>query len=372
MLRYIFLALAIIVSFPQRCFALEASAKSACLISADSGQVIFAKNPHERLPMASTTKMMTALLAAESGRWEEQVYISRNACMQEGTRVYLEEGDSAALGDLVRAMLMNSGNDAAVAIAEHLGGSTEAFAAEMTARAHELGAKDTGFENPSGLDGENHLSTAYDLAIIGSAVVKNPLLAEIISTKNSTLVSASGNITYLKNHNKLLWSYNGLDGIKTGYTKKAGRCLVTSANRGGVRLVAVTLCDADDWKDHKNMLDYGFEVCKNEPVLTQGEVLTRVRVGGEPVNLVCASGAKAVSICGRVRDYEVVLHKLSDIEPPIDEREKLGYAGIVQNGREIGRVDLVAQTGVSLPEVSYWRLFFDKIAEFAGFCAKRY
>lgn len=370
MLKNTLFALLIILCFPVRCYAFDISAESACLINADSGQIIYSKNPHKRLAPASTTKMMTALVAAESGKWEETVYFSKNACSQEGTRVYLEEGDSAKLGDIICAMLLNSGNDAAVATAEYLYGSEEKFAEKMTERAKKAGAVNTSFENPSGLDGEKHFSTAYDLAVIGREVLKNPLLSEIAATKNAVFTSGNGSVTYLKNHNKMLWQYEGANGIKTGYTKKAGRCLVSSASRGGVRLIAVTMHAANDWQDHKNMLDYGFEKCTQRCVLKCGTPLCGINAGGERLALVCAKDASAVCIDGLVTDCEIRIYSVSEADLPIYENEVLGYAEIIQNGNRTDTVELIADRSVKAPEKSFFSLFADIISNFAVFFRK--
>lgn len=370
MLKNILLAPIIFLCFPVSCGAFDISAESACLINADSGQVIYSKNPHKRLAPASTTKMMTALVAAESGKWEDMIYFSKNACSQEGSRVYLEEGDSARLGDIVCAMLLNSGNDAAVAAAEYVCESEEKFAEKMTERAKSIGAVNTSFENPSGLDGENHFSTAYDLALIGREVLNNPLLSDIAATKNSVFTSGKGNVTYLKNHNKMLWQYEGANGIKTGYTKKAGRCLVSSASRGGVRLIAVTMHAANDWQDHKNMLDYGFEKCTQRCVLKCGTPLCGISAGGERIALVCAGDASAVCIDGVVSDCEIRIYSVLEAALPIYENEVLGYAEIIQNGNRTDTVELVADRSVKAPEKSFFSLFTDIIANFAAFFKK--
>ncbi|MBQ7794102.1 MAG: D-alanyl-D-alanine carboxypeptidase [Clostridia bacterium] len=345
MLKIMLLTIAILV-LPTTCRAVELSAKSACLMVASSGEVIYEKESGMRLPMASTTKMMTALVAAESGRWDEVATVSANAEGQEGSSIYLEENDKVKLSDLVCGMLLNSGNDAAVAVAEHISGDIKSFSQLMCERAKSIGAMNTSFENPSGLDSENHYSTAYDLALIGSEVVKNPHLRPIIQSKEMQIADSEGNITYLRNHNKLLWSYEGMIGVKTGFTKKSGRCLVTAAEREGITLVAVTLCAPNDWQDHKNLLDYGFGMCENSVVIEEGGELGTVNVGGNDLKLIAKTAIAATGIKNRREKREVKVSCVKNPTAPINEGEKLGEAYVYQNGRIIGQTDLLASESV--------------------------
>ena len=340
------LILVIMLLTPSVGHALELSAHSACLIAADSGQVIFAKAEKERAPMASTTKMMTALLAAEYGKWDEEVTVTLNAQNQEGSRIYLAAGDKLSLYDMVCGMMLNSGNDAAMAIAEHISGSSEAFAQKMTERAAQLGAKDTQFMNPNGLDADGHYSTAFDLAVIARAVIQNDTLSEIVKSREMKVTSVNQTVTYLRNHNKLLWNYDGLTGVKTGFTKKSGRCLVTSAERGGVRLIAVTMNAPDDWSDHKKMLDYGFEVCTKKQVIAAGEELAGVFVNGSRLGFAAAQSVDADCIGGKAKKCNIVLHRIKSPEAPINKGEKLGTAEVFQNENLISEIDLVADRDI--------------------------
>ena len=253
------------------------SAKSAVLIDCTSGRVLYEHNSYEKLPMASTTKIMTGLLACESGRMNENVKTSAFASGTEGSSLWLKVGEKLTLEELTYGLMLKSGNDAAVAIAEHLGGNQDAFAILMNKKAREVGAKNTNFKNPHGLDCEGHYTTAYDLALIAAEAMKNKKFREIVSTKNYSIPMEGEKWNRaLKNHNKLLWQYDGCNGIKTGYTKKCGRCLVTSAEKNGAELICVTLNDPDDWKDHKYLLDYGFEKFHRNQVVKKGEKVTDV------------------------------------------------------------------------------------------------
>lgn len=262
--------LLVLLALVPRAYALSAadiSAECAVVMTAQTGEVIFGKNEHKKHSMASTTKIMTSLIAAESGRLQNEIKVTSDMLKVEGTSMGLVSGDSVSLRELVYGMLLPSGNDAANVTALYLGGSQEKFAALMNRRAKEIGMKNSSFVTPSGLDDENHYSTAYDMALLGREAVKNPEFLKICSSGKAKL--SYGNPPYdryLFNHNRLLTSYEGALGIKTGFTKKSGRCLVSYAERDGVGLVAVTLNDGNDWYDHRRMLDYGFSCVKAEKI----------------------------------------------------------------------------------------------------------
>lgn len=342
----IFAVVLLLFIFPLRVYALDVSAQSACVIASDSAQIVWAKNEQEKAPMASTTKIMTAILASEYDGWEEQVRISQNAQNQEGSKIYLTAGSSMNLYDLTCGMLLNSGNDAAMAIAEHIGGSSEEFALLMSEKAKKIGAKNTQFKNPNGLDEEGHYSTAYDLALMGRELMNNAELAKIVGTKNMKLDSTDGTQIFLKNHNKMLWNYEGANGIKTGFTKASGRCLVSSAERDGMRLIAVTINAPDDWNDHKKLLDYGFEVCKKQQVIALGEELASERISGTRLGYIACEPVRADCINNRVKECEIVLHRVKQPKPPINKGEKLGEAEVVQNGMVIARIELAADRSI--------------------------
>ena len=245
------------------------SANAALLMEARSGEIVFAKNPDTPLPMASTTKIMTALVALEQIPLETVVTIPAEAVGIEGSSVYLTEGERLTVEELLYALLLASANDAAVALAVTVGGSVEGFAEMMNRKAVELGLTSTHFVNPHGLDAEGHHTTARELAIIARAALENPHFLEICSTRRKAIPQDGVEKgRWLLNHNKLLSSYPGCIGVKTGYTKKTGRCLVSAARRDGVTLIAVTLGAPDDWRDHTAMLDYGF-ACYHEVTLCE-------------------------------------------------------------------------------------------------------
>lgn len=260
--------------------ALGTSAKAAALICGDTGEVLYSKNADERLPMASTTKIMTALLLCEAGEPEKTLTVTQEMVRVEGSSMGLLPGDTVSRHDLLYGMLLASGNDAANVTAYHLAGSLTAFADLMNQKAAALGLPNTRFVTPSGLDDENHYTTAKELALLAREALKNEEFVAASSAQSARL--CYGNPPYhrtLTNHNKLLKSYDGLIGVKTGFTKRSGRCLVTAAKKEGRYVIAVTLSDPDDWRDHQSLLDFGLSVV--QPVSMPEKTLpTSVRVVG--------------------------------------------------------------------------------------------
>ncbi len=247
----------------------EISAASAVLMDAASGRILYEKDAHTRRLIASTTKLMTALVAVEATEDLEQVVTVKREYQAEGSSMYLGVGEQLTIRELLYGLLLSSGNDAALAIAGGCAGDVETFVGWMNDRAGELGMADTHFANPNGLDHEAHYSTAYDMALLAREVLSHEVLVELVSTKSATVAGRS-----LVNHNKLLWRYEGCTGMKTGYTDAAGRTLVSSARRNGQDLICVTLKDRDDWNDHARLLDYGF---KNYPLFPLARAEKRFR-----------------------------------------------------------------------------------------------
>ncbi len=243
--------------------AVSSSAKATVVINADSGEIIYSHNCDERLPMASTTKIMSAWLLCEYDDLEREITATKEMVTVEGSSMGLLAGDKVKLRDLVYGMLLPSGNDAANTAAIATSGSVEAFVDKMNKRAQDMGLKDTHFVTPSGLDADEHYTTAYELALITREALKNPVFAKAVSSKTATLYY--GNPPYrrtLTNHNKLLRYYDDVIGVKTGFTKKSGRCLVSAASKDGATVIAVTLNDPNDWQDHRALLDYGLSQIK--------------------------------------------------------------------------------------------------------------
>ncbi len=344
----LFLILALSV-FPLRAGAVSTSARGAVLINADTGEIIFEQNANERLPMASTTKIMTALLLCEMGDMEKEITVTAEMVRVEGTSMGLLAGDKVTHRALLYGMLLASGNDAANVTAYSLGGTVDGFVKMMNDRAAEMGLENTHFETPSGLDGDEHYTTAYELSIIAKTALENKLFAKACASKTAALYY--GNPPYrrtLANHNKLLNTYPGATGVKTGYTKKSGRCLVSSAEREGKRVIAVTLNDPNDWNDHKALLDYGLEKIitvnispekqsYSIPVISAEDV-TEIEVKIKPYSV--------NSVGGTDFDCKVNLPKL--LYAPITEGEALGSVVYYKNGEKIAEKEIKAEENVEL------------------------
>lgn len=274
------------------------SAQSAVVIDADTGAVRFAHQAQQVLPMASTTKIMTALCAIEQGDLDRVYTVKPEYTQTEGSSMYLKSGEKLTIRDTLYGLMLMSGNDAALAIAGECGGQ-EQFVRKMNDKAAELGLVNTHFENPNGLDGENHHTTAQELAQLTAEALKNPDFREIVGTWST---NRAGRV--MTNHNKMLKLYDGAIGVKTGFTKKCGRCLVSAAERNGRTLVAVTLNDPDDWKDHAELLDAAF--AQYEPVVLHesGEVVGEVPVEGgtEQMASLCADRTVEVWLAPEERE----------------------------------------------------------------------
>lgn len=266
------------------------SAKGAVLIDSVTGEILFEKNAKSKLPMASTTKIMSAMLALESGNLDEEFTVDSNAIKVEGSSMGLQEGDRVTMRALVYGMLLPSGNDAANAAAVRLCGSVDAFVQLMNDRAVELGLNSTHFVTPSGLDDytDDHYSSAYDMAVLAKEALKNPDFREICGTYNAKL--KYGNPPYerwLTNSNKLLNTCKGVIGVKTGFTDKAKRCLVSACERNGATLICVTLNAPNDWLDHSRLFDYGFNMFEKQKLPAESNKYTVNVVGGTEDNVVC-------------------------------------------------------------------------------------
>ncbi|WP_100331460.1 D-alanyl-D-alanine carboxypeptidase family protein [Bacillus xiapuensis] len=271
----IFLAFLLFVTSTGSAAEADTSAASAILIEQQSGRVLYAKDPHAVMRIASITKIMTAIIAIESDKLDEKVKVSKKAVFTEGSSLFLKKGEEIPLEDLVYGLMLRSGNDAAIAIAEHVGGSAEGFVYLMNEKAKEIGMKNTYFANPHGLDdSDRHRSTAYDMALLTRYAMKNPTYRKVAGTKKYRSPDPSGKWDRIwHNKNRLLTEkYEYCTGGKTGYTKKAKRTLVTTATKGDMDLIAVTLNAPDDWNDHISMYEFGFDRYDPKIILEKGEI----------------------------------------------------------------------------------------------------
>ena len=343
----------------------ETNAKAGILYEPVTGRVLVENNKDARLPMASTTKIMTTLLAIEHGDLDTPFLVGEEANV-EGSSMGLKVGDTVTLRDLLYGMLLESGNDAANVAAVRVAGSVEAFAELMNQRAAQIGMTNTHFVTPSGLDDEQHYSTAYDMALLAAEALDNELFREICASTKKTL--CFGNPPYertLYGHNKLLTSYEGAIGVKTGYTKTARRCLVSAAERDGVLLIAVTLNCTDDWNVHRELLDYGFSKISMRAVpLTQGDFEVPVGGGQSPSVTARVMGDLYVPIMeGEEQELKVEIHLPHFLIGAVEKGRTVGYAKVIFHDKIITEFPIVTQDSVALSEekpsllTRFFRLF---------------
>ncbi|MDR0314598.1 MAG: D-alanyl-D-alanine carboxypeptidase [Oscillospiraceae bacterium] len=331
--------------------ALKVSADAAVLIEANSKEVIFGKNENKKRSMASTTKIMTALITLEEGRHNDVVVTTKDMVSVEGTSMGLIEGDSVTMKSLVYGMLPPSGNDAANVAAISIAGTTASFAKRMNERAAQIGMKNTNFVTPSGLDHKDHYSTAYDMALLGAQAIKNPEFRSICSSRSTRL--SYGNPPYLRtltNHNSLLKRYKYAIGIKTGFTKKSGRCLVSAAEKDGVLLIAVTLRAPNDWDDHIKMFDYGFSKYERVKLDSNLEQYSLKVVGGD-VKKVPVKCAYHPEFTAKL-DSDVKIKRTIEIKhfeyAPIIEGDIVGVAKYYDGRTLVCEVPIIASLSVDM------------------------
>ncbi|MBO5929765.1 MAG: D-alanyl-D-alanine carboxypeptidase [Clostridia bacterium] len=353
--------------------ALSVSAQYACVIDAQTGRVIYEKNAYSPHSMASTTKIMTALVALENSNLSDIVTVSKNAAGVEGTSLYLKPGEKIVMEDLLYGLLLQSGNDAAIAIAEHIAGSTEKFALLMTSRAKNIGAKNTVFKNPNGLDEDGHVTTAYDLALITQQALKNEIFSKIVATKSIKIKNGTQTVT---NHNKMLTMYSDCIGVKTGFTKKTGRCLVTAAERGGTKIIAVTLNAPDDWNDHKNMLNHAFENSVCFPLFAAGMTVNSVTVKDGTQNTLELTAARdfylSEDINTKFQNAQISCKVPPYVTAPIKQGEEIGRAEIYYKDKLLDSIPLIAATDITYKKAKKASIIAENFKKLLLFsCTKR-
>ncbi len=333
------------------------TAASAILIDATTGTILYQKAAFNQRPPASTTKIVTALIAIEKGKdFEKKIITSERASTIEGSSIWLAEGEALTLRELLYGILLSSGNDAAVAVAEGLAGSEERFVTWMNQKAQKIGARNSNFANCNGLPHNDHYSTAYDLALIARYALQNPLFNEIVKTKKVTANWEEHPYNRLFiNHNKLLWRYEFADGVKTGYTRAAGKCLVASATKNNHRLIAVVLKSKNTYWDTRKLFEYGFRNYKLLNLVKNQEKMGIINVDygtskqvtvvtGQPVNIVIPKGK------GPGVKVDVNLPRV--VSAPIQKSDPLGEIQVSYRGQLLSRVPLVA--AVPVPEENIW------------------
>ncbi len=343
----------------------ENSAESIIIMDADSGTVLFENNSEEKTLIASTTKMMTALVVLENCSWDEEVKIKKEYTNIEGSSIYLKTGEVFTVKELLYGLMLASGNDAAVALACHTAGSIEDFAKLMNERASALGLNNTAFKNPHGLDEEGHYSTARDLAEIARAAIKNEKFREIVSTK---CIAVHERV--LANHNKLLWKYDGTIGIKTGYTMKSGRSLVSCVERDGTTLIIVTINDRNDWNDHMALYDWGFENFSKKRVVDAKNTVYSVPVisGVNETVSVCAETDVDILLSAE-DEYEVKVYLPRFVFAPVSVGDAIGRIDVFLNGEQIGETSLICTEDIQLDKentLNFWQRSIRNLALLFG------
>ena len=335
------------------------SAEKAILLDAATGRVLYEKDADSQSLIASTTKIMTALVICEQCNVLDRMRIPKEAVSIEGSSMYLQEGEVLTIQELLYGLMLHSGNDAAVALAIYCGGTVEGFAELMNDKARMLGLTGTHFENPNGLDSPGHYSTARDLAVLAAYAMENPIFQKTVSAKTVTV----GN-RYLRNHNKLLWQLEGADGVKTGYTKAAGRILVSSAVRDGRRLVAVTINAPSDWQDHANLLNEGFSRYAVRRIIDRGDLICTVEIEGGQAGVAEILAAEDFDYALAADESPVILLPGTGFAyAPVVEGGDAGFAYVCIDGKAVGKLPVVfGETIEQIPEEekSFWEKLFDR------------
>ena len=320
------------------------SAQKAILMDAATGRVLYEKDPDSRSLIASTTKIMTALVICEQCNVLDRVRIPKEAVGIEGSSMYLLEGEILTVQELLYGLMLHSGNDAAVALAIYCGGTVEGFAELMNDKARQLGLHSTHFENPNGLDSPGHYSTARDLAVLSAYAMENPIFRQTVSTKAVTVGQR-----YLRNHNKLLWQIDGADGIKTGYTKASGRILVSAAIRDGRRLIAVTINAPNDWSDHAVLLEQGFANYSHRQIVHRGQQIGTLQIAGGQnaiVPLLASDDFSYALTAGETP--EIIIPGPGFVYAPVSGGADAGFAHVCIQGKSVGKIPLVYGNTVEL------------------------
>lgn len=351
---------------------LAPNAKSAILIEATTGEIIYEKNSHEKLAPASMTKMMSMLLVVESIEkgiisWDQMITVSENASGMGGSQILLETGEQMSVSDLFKGVAVMSGNDAVVALAESIAGTEEEFVNMMNKRAKELGLKDTQFKNPHGLDDANHYSSAYDMALIAKELVKYEKIFEYTSIYEDYLRKGTDKELWLVNTNKLVRFYPGVDGLKTGYTETAGYCLTATAKKNNMRLIAVAMGEPDSSTRNSeitSMLDYGFAQYIATELLSKKTTIAKIEIEKGKEKYVEVVPKNSVSLITKktVKRGNISYNlKLDNVKAPLNKGDVVGNLEILEDGKVIDEVDVTVKNDVKKANFLelYWRYLQD-------------
>lgn len=337
---------------------LAENATSAIMMEASTGQILFEKNAHEKLAPASMTKMMSMLLimeAIESGnlKWDEMVTASANASSMGGSQIFLEPGETMSVTDLLKGIAIGSGNDATVTLAERIAGTEENFVNMMNKKAKDLGLSNTNFKNATGLDSENHYSSAYDMAVIAKELVKHEKILEFTSIYEDYLRQNTNNSFWLVNTNRLVRFYQGVDGLKTGFTNEAGYCLTSTAKKNDMRLITVVMNEPDSntrSSETTAMLDYGFNMYQIDKILSTSSVIGKIKLELGDKKEVEVVPIEDVNILNNKNENERQVTynvELNNIKAPVKIGDVVGKLNVIENGKNIIKIDVTVKENVN-------------------------
>ena len=364
---FFFFFLSVPVWAEEKTTDLVSHSKSAVLIDSESGTILYKKNENERLAPASMTKIMSMLLIMEAIdygnlKWDDEVLISENAASMGGSQVYVQAGETYKVEELLKGIAIASGNDAVVAMAEKISGTTAEFVNLMNKRAAELGAKNTHFVNPHGLDAENHFSTAYDMALIAQELLKHPKLLTYTSIYEDYLQKKDGSSIWLVNTNKLVRFYDGVDGLKTGFTTTAGYCLTATAKKENMRLISVVMganTSEERTSDTTSLLNYGFNTYQNHTILTAKDILGKKRIENSPEEEAQITLTKdyhqLIKQTANIPNYSFVV-EVEKLVAPLKVGDIVGKAKVIdENGVVVDTLDVTVNK--DYPKSSWWEQF---------------
>lgn len=371
-LLIIFIITVLIFPISIRAEELLPNAKSGLLIEASTGEIIYEKNKDEKVPVASMTKMVAQIIILENIEkgtltWNEKIKVSSNAAGMGGSQIWLQPGEEMTVRDLMKGITMASANDATVALAERIAGTEEAFVKQMNEKVKELGLKSTHFVNPTGLDEENHYSSAYDMGLIAKELLKHEQILEFSKVYEDYIRQDTPNKYWVVNTNKLVRFYEGADGLKTGFTDNAGYCMAVTAKRDGMRLIAIVLGETSGKvrnQETSELLDYGFNLYKADVVKTKKDIITEIKINKGTKDKVTISPNEDIIVLKKKSElskkYDLETN-LNDIKLPIKKGDVLGKLLVKDGNNILRKVDLIANNNVN--KLGYFKMIFETLKD---------
>lgn len=371
-LLIIFIITVLIFPISIRAEELLPNAKSGLLIEASTGEIIYEKNKDEKVPVASMTKMVAQIIILENIEkgtltWNEKIKVSSNAAGMGGSQIWLQPGEEMTVRDLMKGITMASANDATVALAERIAGTEEAFVKQMNEKVKELGLKSTHFVNPTGLDEENHYSSAYDMGLIAKELLKHEQILEFSKVYEDYIRQDTPNKYWVVNTNKLVRFYEGADGLKTGFTDNAGYCMAVTAKRDGMRLIAIVLGETSGKvrnQETSELLDYGFNLYKADVVKTKKDIITEIKINKGTKDKVTISPKEDIIVLKKKSElskkYDLETN-LNDIKLPIKKGDVLGKLLVKDGNNILRKVDLIANNNVN--KLGYFKMIFETLKD---------